>query len=343
VYGLRFTAYGVRRFLTLPDGTTRAQAEQELRNVLADVRRGVWRPDVKPAQAPPSMPSFHEFASAWFDAKRPELAPKTEVDYRWRLSNHLLPHFEHHRLNEITIEVVDGYRTAKVRQARRLTAAREAGEDVPKPLSATSINMTIRLLAAVLEQAVEYGYIDRNPASGAKRLLRQPKPLRSYLQPEQVAALLAAAGSLDADARASDTGRRRPLFATLTLAGLRISEGLDLRWRDVNLAARKLRVVQSKTDAGVREVDISPTLAELLGEYRTRSRYTDPDDLVFPTGKGRRDNPSNIRNRYLAGAVERANERLGKVGVELIGKVSPHSLRRTYASLLLATGATFRM
>jgi hypothetical protein len=62
--------------------------------------------------------------------------------------------------------------------------------------------MTIRLLAAVLEQAVEYGYIDRNPGSGPKRLLRQPKPSRSYLQPEQVAALLTAAGNLDVRARA---------------------------------------------------------------------------------------------------------------------------------------------
>lgn len=52
-----------------------------------------------------------------------------------------------------------------------------------------------------------------------------------------------------------------------------------------------------------------------------------------------RDNPSNVRNRYLADAVERANERLEKAGVEPIGKVTPHSLRRTFASLLLATGA----
>jgi integrase len=64
-------------------------------------------------------------------------------------------------------------------------------------------------------------------------LLKEDKPNRSYLQPEQVAALLGAAGRLDAEGRESDTGRRRPLLATLTLAGLRISEALDLRWRDV--------------------------------------------------------------------------------------------------------------
>ena len=84
----------------------------------------------------------------------------------------------------------------------------------------------------VLEQAVEYGYLDRNPAQGRKRLLRESTPPRSYLQPDQVAALLAAAGELDAEARAGDTRRRRPLLATLTLAGLRIGDALDPRWRE---------------------------------------------------------------------------------------------------------------
>jgi integrase len=59
-----------------------------------------------------------------------------------------------------------------------------------------------------------------------------------------------------------------PELCDSALAGLRISEALDLRWRDVNLPARKLRVTGSKTDAGVREVDLTPTLAELLTEYR---------------------------------------------------------------------------
>jgi integrase len=79
-----------------------------------------------------------------------------------------------------------------------------------------------------------------------------------FRRADQVAALLSAAGKIDADAREGDTRRRRPLLATLTLAGLRISEALDLRWRDVNLEARRLRVATAKTDAGVREVDLTP-------------------------------------------------------------------------------------
>jgi integrase len=71
-----------------------------------------------------------------------------------------------------------------------------------------------------------------------------------------------------------------------------------LRWRDVNLAARKLRVTEAKTDAGVRTVDVTPTLSELLTEFRARARYTEPDDYVFATAAGKRDNPSNVRMRF---------------------------------------------
>lgn len=350
-WAIRFRAYGKRRSITLgtsEQGWNRQRAEAELRHVLADVERGIWRPH-EPAtvEAPMEMPTFHEFASEWFDSASPGWRERTQIDYRWRLSDHLLPYFAKHRLSGITVEEVDRYRRLKVRESKALEKARQEQlarppaerKRLPRPLSNGSINKTIRLLAVILEQAVEYGYLDRNPAKGRKRLLREQKPSRSYLQPEQVAALLAAAARLDADARRGDTGRRRPLLAVLALAGLRISEALDLRWRDLNLGGRKLRVVASKTDTGVREVDLTPTLQELLSEYRTRTRHNDSDDFVFPTAGGKRDSPSNVRGRFLVAAVEQANEELRKAGREPIGAVTPHSLRRTFISLLLAARA----
>ncbi|HET7053879.1 MAG TPA: site-specific integrase [Solirubrobacterales bacterium] len=352
-WSIRFRAGGKRYTIALgrpEDGWNRQRAEDELANVLADIRRGIWRPPTRTPEPPVEdkpEPTFHEFASDWFDGVAPDLRERTRVDYRWRLTGHLLPHFAEHRLSAITVEEVDRYRRAKVRGAKALeeARAREAArpEDerdrLPRPLSNGSINKTIRLLATILEQAVEYGYLPRNPAAGRKRLLRESKPSRSYLQPEQVAALLAAAGELDAEAREGDTGRRRPLLAVLALAGLRIGEALELRWRDVNLGARKLRVASSKTDAGVRDVDLTPTLGELLSEYRTRTGHAAPGDLVFPTAAGKPDGASNVRRRFLAPAVERANLALAESGGEPIEAVTPHSLRRTFISLLLAAGA----
>jgi len=352
-WAIRFRAYGKRRYVALgtpEQGWNRGRAEAELRHVLADVERGIWEPDT-PAPDPGAEGSgartFHEFASQWFEDMSPELRERTRVDYRWRLSNHLLPYFADQRLSEITVEEVDRYRRQKVRESKSIAEARERQRTLsaskrkrlPRPLSNGSINKTIRLLAAILEQAVEYGHIDRNPARGRKRLLKEGKPARTYLQPDQVAALLDAAGALDAEAREGDGGRRRPLLATLTFAGLRIGEALELRWRDVDLPERRLRVSAAKTDAGIREVDISPSLKDLLAEYRDRSSHTRPNDFVFPTAAGGQDNASNVRGRFLSPAVERANEALLDAGREPIGAVTPHSLRRTFISLLLAAGA----
>ena len=70
-FALRFRAYGKRRYLTLgtaEEGWTRAKAEEELANVLADVRRGIWKPP-KPAPTVEEKeePTFHEFASEWLN------------------------------------------------------------------------------------------------------------------------------------------------------------------------------------------------------------------------------------------------------------------------------------
>jgi integrase len=349
-WALRFSAYGERQFVTLgkpEEGWNRQRAEDELANVLADVRRGIWQPWIPESAEAGLGPTFGEFAEEWFDAASLDWRPRTQVNCRWRLDSHLLPFFAEHRLSAITIQEVDRYRRIKVRESHALEEARQEQlaqpkskrKRLPRPLSNGSINKTIRLLATVLEQAVEYGHIDRNPARGRKRLLRESKPSRTFLQPEQVAALLKAAAQMDKEECEGNGGRRQPLLAVLALAGLRISEALDLRWRDVDLPGRKLRVVAAKTDAGVREVDLTPMLQRLLADYRLRSPHSGINDIVFSTGKGRRDNPSNVRNRFLAGAVKRANGELGKTRHQGIGAITPHSLRRTFISLLLATGA----
>ena len=296
----------------------------------ADVRRGLWRPpEPEPVvEEPRSEPSFHEFASEWFEANKGEWRESTRLDYRWQLSSHLLPFFAQHRLSAITVEEVDRYRHAKVREGK---------------LSATSINKSITRLGQVLEVAVEYDLVPRNVARGKRRRVKATTPQRSYLdRAEQVEALLDAAGVLDAKARSDykDLGRRA-LLATLVFGGLRISEALALRWRDVDLASGRLRVGEAKTDAGVREVELLPALRGELAEHKAGTGDARPDGLVFATSKGTPQTATNVRRRVLANAVEKADKRLAKEEKSpLPERLTPHSLRRTFASLLFALGRT---
>jgi integrase len=331
-FALRFRAYGKRRYLrlgTVDEGWTRQKAEDELANVLADVRRGIWRPhEPHKATEPAPEPTFHEFASEWLEGLRHEgLSENTLQDYTWQLCNHMLPFFAKHRPSEITIAEVDRYRQEKVREGT---------------ISAASINKTITRLAQILEVAVERELIDRNPARGKRRRLKERKPERTWLdRAEQIVALLDAGGELDAEARVDRKATpRRALLATLTLAGLRISEALDLRWRDVDLAAGRLRVADAKTDAGVRQVDLLPALREELSIHKAQTRFGGPDDFVFPTEHGARQDRNNARRRVVIRSVERANENLTARGRNPLPEgITPHSLRRTFISLLLATGA----
>jgi integrase len=329
-FGLRFRAYGRREYVSLgtaADGWTRAKAQTELENVLADVRRGIWRPPVvEVAQAPREVPTFHVFASEWFERQKIEggrrgggLTDAGKADLEWRLSNHLLPTFASQRLDHITVEDVDRYRLGKVREGK---------------LGVTSINKTLTTLAAIMAAAAEYGLIDRNPAHGRRRRLPSVAPRRSWLdRADHIEALLDAAGKLDKRATVC-RGQRRALLATLTFAGLRIGEALSLRWRDVDLARGTITVRAAKTDAGVRTVNVLP----MLCDYRAR---LDPpaDALVFGTATGRRQGATNVRRRVLTKAVELANAKLAVDEVEPLPEgLTPHSLRRTFASLLFAIG-----
>ncbi len=325
---LRFTAYGKRRFVSL--GTvTAGEAERELRHVLADVERGAWTPRAgvdAPPEAEP-IPTFHQYAEEWWVRYERQIAETTRANYRWRLQSHLLPYFADLRLDAITFDTVERYIAAKLAE--------------PEPLSARTINMTVTLLSAILEGAVERELIPRNPAKGKGRRVRERAPRRSYLETAaQIEALLNAAGELDSDARENRQHvARKAMLATLTFAGLRISELCALRWRDVDLAAGWLTVGESKTDAGRRRVKVRGALRDVLLDLRGRHQDTDQNAYVFGTSRGGRQSPDNFRSRVLRAAVTRANENLAADDLPpLPERLTPHSLRRTFCSLLYALG-----
>jgi integrase len=325
VYGLRFTAYGKRRYVTLPDGSSRADAERELRGVLADVERGVWRPPA--ARSVVELvedPSFWDFAEAWFDEHKGEWRPNTQLDYQWQLEHHLLPFWKDHLVSQVTIAEVDRYRQFKVDEG---------------VLSPASINKTITRLGQIMEVAVERELVARNPVKIGRRKLRvTPKPAIYLDSAEQVAALLQAAAELDAEAKSNGRVHRRAQLASLVFAGLRIDEHISLDWADVDLAVGRVRVRDSKTAAGCRYVTLRPALRDELAALKAELDPSD-DAPVFATQRGGRTNPDNFRSRVLAKAVARANRNLAaQKRVPLPEGLTPHKLRHTFASILYALG-----
>lgn len=161
--------------------------------------------------------------------------------------------------------------------------------------------------------------VSRTPKRARRTLPIAPKKLPKRLTREEAAALLAQPN------RRYPTGiRDRALIRLMYRAGLRCSEGLDLRVRDVQLERRELRVNAGKGDKD-RVVWFDEATVELLQRWKD---IRPKSDWFFCTLAGGRLRDSNVREMFA--------RRGRKAGIEI--RVHPHLCRHTYASELLEDG-----
>ena len=131
------------------------------------------------------------------------------------------------------------------------------------------------------------------------------------------------------------------MLSVLVLGGLRISELLALQWGNVQLRENRLQLgatVGTKTDAAERAVTLRPVLWQELSALHDRAKDTRPAALVFPTRTGGMLSKDTFRQRVIDPARERGNLALADDGYALMPYLTPHSLRRTFASALDAIG-----
>jgi integrase len=249
-FRLRFKALGKRRTVILHDvpgctcgcggGWDETAARNELGNNLARVRAGVW----EPREAVPrfgsegeEIPTFEVFAERWLEGKldgtlsEEPISQNTAGDYRWRLNVHLLPFFGRYRLDEIDRDLCLAFKSYKLREAAELREALDAGAEVTdrvgrpaRPLAPSSHRKLIDCLASILDEAIEDGYIDQNPARSKRMRVRVPKPQRTFLEMDELAALLDAAAEQDTvltGEAPAGLGRTAEKVRGLALKGLR--------------------------------------------------------------------------------------------------------------------------
>ncbi|MGZ8711461.1 MAG: tyrosine-type recombinase/integrase [Thermoanaerobaculia bacterium] len=277
MFELRFLANGKRESVVVHEradcecgcggGWDERAARRELSNVLARVRVGIWKPDkARPREAPKqpeTVPTFHEYASLWLDRRsdgvlgdRP-LSANTRSDYLWRLRGHLLPFFGPRRLDEINAEMCLAFKAQKRRESRDLRASIAAGAEVRDehnrrrvPLGPSSIRKLITCLAAILDDAIEDGHIERNPARSKRMRVRVPKPQRSFLELDELRALMDAAAAQDPNSGrvkarpgAGETGQRVAELLTRGMSQDAVAEALGRTKATVNWHARRMSVV----------------------------------------------------------------------------------------------------
>jgi integrase len=101
----------------------------------------------------------------------------------------------------------------------------------------------------------------------------------------------------------------------------------------------RLWIAASKTPTGVRHVEITPSVRDELLAYRAdkvrRGYPTGPDVPFFCTASGKRWDAGNVRERILEPAVNLANARLTERALPPLPHATPHTLGRTYVSIML--------
>jgi integrase len=372
VFTLHLRVGGGRPRLTLGtprEGWTREAADEKLRDTLGALRAGVSLDVLFPAdepadRTPQEEPTLGQVMDDYLADRRGSVSQRTLEADRWAMG-HLRPFWSDRTPSEVTTQLVDRFRRKKIAEAEGLRERIAAGErpleerayrrrtdgvmvkrrQPRKPLSPRSINTLIQMLATLLDVAMERSDVDLavNAARGRRRKIKvvQPK-LRSFLEVDQVWALLDAAASRERRIAAcrAYVYPGRVILSLLTLAGLRVSELCCLERGLVNLGVDVVQTSRSKTAEGYREIDIIfAALRQDLAEHLARpSAFVRARDPLVPSETGNRLVASNIRQRVLAKVVAEANELLRQRGVPEVAECTPHTLRRTYISLLLAAG-----
>jgi integrase len=209
----------------------------------------------------------------------------------------------------------------------RVAAWSQANERVLAP---TTASLALIALNQVCKFALRRGWLADNPVarlqSGEKPRWR-PTPVR-VLEGADLARVL------------EHAGEHRPLIEFLAYTGLRINEALGLRWQDIDFDAGLIRVrhqlsrrrelKRPKTDAGQRDVVMASSITRLLRRRWLSSAYKASGDFVFCEPTGRALDYREVGEGFQA-AVKAA-------GLQGHGRLTLHSLRHGFASLLIAKG-----
>jgi integrase/recombinase XerD len=242
-----------------------------------------------------------------------------------RLSGNTLSAYgaDMHRFSVFLSErAIDAREFARPDLLDHLTSLRDGG------LSARSTARHVSTLRSFFRFLVREGVLDASPITGVKAP-RLGRPLPKYLTLTQVDRLLAAP-----DGSTPEGIRDRAMLTIMYASGLRASEVVTLRLQNVDANAGFLYVLGK--GGKERVVPVADVALTALGEYTATARQSflgkrySSDLFLSRRGKAitRQTLWNRIRRWALAAGIEQ--------------RISPHTLRHSFASHLLAGGADLR-
>jgi integrase len=323
---------GRREQLTRRGFRTAAEAGRARRELVEKVDRGQLR-------STPAGTTVSALLDLYLDGLDADgrLSEKTRFDYRHSANDYVRPHLGHLRVRDVTPEVILAWqRKLTLEGATKRTVDKDGKQLPPKGLSPNTVRLARSPLSGAFKLAMRTGMVASDPTTRVPR----PRPKRSipkHWSPEQAREFL---GLMEGD-------RTWPVWAFLLGSGLRIGELVWLRWPNVDLEGRVVRVVEfastlghdlvpsmGKSHDAVRTIELDAGLVGVLRKQRelqanevARVAGFEASDYVFTKETGGPYHP------------QRLSQMLGRYTSELgLPRLTAHGLRHTSATLMLASG-----
>ncbi len=316
-------ASGKRRQTWQAAGVTRRGAEQLLAQILESRRTDTY---VEPTH----LTVRDYLVDEWLPGAKTRLRHSTYDSYRRNVNRHVLPKLGRIRLQKLRPADLTRFYTSL------LTDGKRDGDGL-SPKSVLNIHQMLR---KALEDAVRHDYVPRNVAASAT----VPRPAGSrrremaFWTSDELRSFL-------------EQHISHPMFSAWFVSantGMRRGELLGLRWRDVDLRARRIAIRRSivavgyemlesdaKTQRSERVIDLDQRTVEILKAHAAQQRALaamlghDVPELVFTKTDGSAIHP-DLFTQAFSRRVRRAN----------VPRIRLHDLRHTHASLLLQAGVS---
>ena len=299
---------------------TKREAQVECSRLITAMKGGTYQE--------PNKITLGDFLSRWVDHIQSQVSPKSHERYAGIVNQNLKPALGAVALTKLKpAQISDAYSKALVSGRR---------DDKAGGLSPRTVGHMHRVLKQALSQAVRWELLTRNPADAVDPPKVDWKPMQTYDLP-QTADLI-------------DAVRGTPIFVPAllgVLCGLRRGEICALRWRNVDLAAGQVSVVESleQTKAGLRfkspksgkgrTVALSETVVEELRAHRVKRAQEmlrlgvglSDDHLVIAHADGSIVQPIYVSQQWARSIAKTP-----------LARLRFHDLRHAHATHLLANG-----
>jgi integrase len=316
-------ATGKRRIVTATVKGNRKAAEKELRRLLRTVDTG--------EHVDPTRMTVRAWLTQWHETKKAEISPKTHERYGEIINNFLIP-----ALGALPLAKLNSTHIEKA-YSEWASGGRRDGK--PGGLSPQTRRYIHVVLKSALSRAVEQQLLARNPADIlSKRLPKDERKEMVTLAPEQSAQFLESI---------KDSRTYWPVLIAFA-TGMRRGEVLALRWKNLDLDRKKLRVIQSleQTKNGlrfkdtktskVRAIDLPAYAVEELRRLKRQQaeellalgiRQTG-DTLVCCRADGEPLQPRSLTHQFT----------ILRRRIKGLPRMRFHDMRHTHATQLLADG-----